>query len=195
MNIEAYNPKSLTGRNRRLLFEWQKLEDKLKGRTDISCRVTRRNADGLPTAYIISYHILSICGVEQVEQLGKPGITNLPVFAKDYQMRIDLPPGYPCIDALPAFRFLTKDESGQPIPHPWHPNIRYFGDFAGRVCINMTDSYTDLAWVVERIGSYLRYERYHALAEPPFPEDMKVAAWVIRQGEPQEWIFFSQDGH
>ncbi len=107
-------------------------------------------------------------------------------------MQIDLPPGYPCIDSPPALRFLTADENGNPIPHPWHPNIRYFGSFAGRVCINMADSYTDLAWGVERVGQYLRYERYHAVNEPPYPEDMQVAAWVIRQGEPNEWVYFSQ---
>ncbi len=193
MNIEDYNPQSLTGRNRRLLYEWQKLEDQQQHRPDISCRVLRRNSAGLPTAYLIGYHLLSICGVEHLEQLGERGVSNPPVFARDFLMRIDLPPGYPCIDALPAFRFLVSDEAGNAIPHPWHPNIRYFGDLAGRVCINMTDSYTDLAWVVDKVSAYLRYERYHALSEPPYPEDMTVAAWVIRQGEPREWVFFSQD--
>jgi len=193
VNIEDYKQQPLTGRNRRLLFEWQKLEDQQHRRSDISCRVSRRNAIGLPTAYLIEYHLMSICGVEQIERLGEPSVSNPPIFANNFLMRIDLPPGYPCIDSLPAFKFLVKDEHGDPIPHPWHPNIRFFGDLAGRVCINMTDTYADLAWVVDRIGTYLRYERYHALAEPPYPEDMKVAAWVIRQGEPNEWIFFSQN--
>ena len=190
---DKFDPKALSGRNRRLLHEWQKLEDRLKGRSDISFRVVRQNGDGLPTAYLIDYRLLSICGVEQVERLGEPGITNPPIFATGYQMRIDLPQGYPGVDAPPAFRFLTHDDAGTPIPHPWHPNIRYFGDFAGRVCINMADTYTDLAWGVGRVAEYLRYERYHAVAEPPYPEDMQVAAWVIRQGEPNDWIYFSQE--
>jgi Tol biopolymer transport system component len=58
--------------------------------------------------------------------------------------------------------------------------------------INLTDTYTDLAWGVERVASYLTYETYHAYQEPPYPEDMKVAAWVLRQGEPNEWIYFNQ---
>ncbi len=193
MKSVDFDPKLLSGRNRRLLHEWQKLEDQYYGRSDISCRVVKRNGDGLPTAYLINYQLLSICGVERVEQLGKPGISNPPLFAKGFLMRIDLPQGYPSVDAPAAFRFLTHDETGASIPHPWHPNIRYFGDFAGRVCINMADTYTDLVWGVGRVGEYLRYERYHAVTEPPYPEDMQVAAWVIRQGEPNEWIYFNQE--
>ena len=92
----------------------------------------------------------------------------------------------------PSLNFLTVDLSGQPIPHPWHPNIRYFGAFAGKVCINMADTYTDLLWGVERVASYLRYDTYHAIMEPPYPEDLKVAAWVRHQGEPNGWIYFEQ---
>ena len=185
----------IKGRDRRLQHEWQKLEDQLKGRSDIQYHAVRWNATGLPIAYLVDYRIRSICGVEHVEQLGEPDVLNPPLFAKGFRMRIDIPPGYPCVDAPPAFRFLTNDENNVPLSHPWHPNIRYFGDFAGRVCINMADTYTDLAWGVERIGQYLRYERYHAVNEPPYPEDMKVAAWVIRQGEPNKWIYFSQDSY
>jgi hypothetical protein len=56
----------------------------------------------------------------------------------------------------------------------------------------MTDTYTDLLWGVQRVASYLRYDTYHALIEAPYPEDLKVAAWVTRQGEPKEWIYFEQ---
>ena len=101
-----------------------------------------------------------------------------------------MPEAYPDIDAPPSFRFLTCDEEGNPIPHPWHPNIRYSGDFAGRVCLNAMDTHAGLAWAVERVESYLRYERYHALNEAPYPEDQRVAAWVIREGEPNDWIVF-----
>ena len=78
------------------------------------------------------------------------------------------------------------------IPHPWHPNIRYFGEFAGRVCLNTLNSHTSLAWCVDRVALYLRYDLYHAIQEPPYPEDPKVARWIIQQGEPNEWIFFDQ---
>lgn len=187
---DRYEVSQYKGRNRRLLYEWQQLEQRLEHRHNIVCRPVRRNKEGLPTAYLVNYLLRSICGVENMEHFGEPDIENPPVFADRFLMRIDLPDGYPSVDAAPAFRFVTHDEQGQPIPHPWHPNIRFFGDFAGRVCINMPDTYTDLVWAVERVAQYLRYEVYHAVSEPPYPEDLKVAAWVIRQGEPKEWTVF-----
>lgn len=187
---DRYEVSQYKGRNRRLLYEWQQLEQRLEHRHNIVCRPVRHNKEGLPTAYLVNYLLRSICGVENMEHFGESGIENPPVFADRFLMRIDLPDGYPSVDAAPAFRFVTHDEQGQPIPHPWHPNIRFFGDFAGRVCINMPDTYTDLVWAVERVAQYLRYEVYHAVSEPPYPEDLKVAAWVIRQGEPKEWTVF-----
>lgn len=187
-----YDPSQLSGRNRRLLYEWRQLEEKLAGRQDISLSIIRRNAAGLPTAYLIDYHLRSICGVEHEDRLNEAGVENKPYFATGYQMTLELPTGYPGVDAPPSLNFLTTDSSGQPIPHPWHPNIRYFGAFAGKVCINMADTYTDLLWGVERVASYLRYDTYHAIMEPPYPEDLKVAAWVRHQGEPKGWIYFEQ---
>lgn len=188
--LECIDEQKLTGRNRRLLYEWRRLEEHVAGRRDIEIEITGLNVSGLPARYLVTYLIRSICGVERLEQLDEPGICNEPIFATIFRMAIDIPEDYPCIDSQPTFRFLTRNEDGEPIPHPWHPNIRYFGDFAGRVCLNAPDSYMDLAWYVERIASYLRYDRYHARQEPPYPEDMKVARWVMRQGEPMGWIAF-----
>lgn len=189
---EQFIPGQLSGRNCRLLYEWRQIDEGLSGCSDMSYQVTRRNGDALPTEYLIDYRLRSICDVEHIERLNEPGVENAPVFASGFQMRIELPVGYPCVDAAPSLQFLTSDDNGTQIPHPWHPNIRYFGEFAGRVCINMTDTYTDLLWGIRRVASYLRYETYHAIQEPPYPEDMKVAAWVLRQGEPNGWIFFDQ---
>lgn len=189
---QMFDPSQLRGRNRRLWHEWHQLERGLSDSAEISFQVTRRNVYGLPTSYMIEYQLRSICGVEHEELLDAPGVENPPRFAKGFQMMIELPSGYPCVDAPPSLYFLTTDASGQSIPHPWHPNIRYFGSFAGRVCINMADTYTDLLWGVKRVASYLRYDTYHALMEAPYPEDLKVAAWVIHQGEPKKWICFEQ---
>ena len=189
MKSSEYIGSQLSGRNRRLLYEWQQLEQGLNGRSDITMHVTKTNADGLPTSYCINYHIHSICGVTCEERLNEPGIVNEPLFANHFQMQIDLPINYPCVDGAPTFHFLTTDEKGNPIPHPWHPNIRYYGAFAGRVCINMVDTYTDLLWGVRRVASYLRYDTYHATLNPPYPEDLQVAAWVRSQGEPNQWIW------
>lgn len=188
MKSKEFDLKALSGRNRRLLYEWQQLEQGLEGRSDITWCVVKTNAEGLPVVYLIDYHIHSLCGVTHVEQLGESGIVNEPLFADHFLMQIDLPVNYPQIDGAPVFQFLTTNRQGQPIPHPWHPNIRYFGAFAGRVCINMPDTYTDLLWGIRRIASYLRYEVYHATLEPPHPEDLQVAAWIRQQGEPKGWI-------
>ena len=193
MQSRDFIPEKLSGRNRRLLWEWRLLEDRFSGREDIAVSVSSVNAAGLPVRYRVDYGIRSICGVEQVERMGEPGVVNPPVFADRFTMEIVLPVNYPCVDGAPEFRFLVADAEGNPVPHPWHPNIRHFGPMAGRVCLNRDDTFTDLAWGVGRVADYLRYERYHAVSEPPFPEDMQVAAWVIRQGEPNEWIFFEQD--
>lgn len=183
----------LSGRNRRLQYEWRTLEERLGKRSDIVVSPLSMNADGLPVRYGVDYYIRSICGVEQMERLGEKGVANPPRFAAHFKMEIVLPATYPSVDGMPQFRFTTVDAAGNPIPHPWHPNIRFFGPMAGRVCLNMDDTYTDLAWGVDRIAQYLRYDLYHAVSEPPYPEDMQVAAWVVRQGEPNGWIYFDQD--
>lgn len=182
----------LKGRNRRLFYEWSKLHRHISARTDIDYRISRTNRDGLPVGYLIEYRLTSICAVEQMDKLDEEGAVNTPVFHHGFLMSIELPEAYPCVDAGPQFQFLTADLQGNPIEHPWHPNIRYFGNFAGRVCLNMTDTYTDLIWGVERVAHYLRYDLYNAVPEPPYPEDVRVAEWVRRQGEPNGWIFFDQ---
>ena len=139
--------------------------ERLSGRSDITVRVGRTNQAALPTEYVVKYDIRSICGIDA---------SGTPLFAPCFTMKITLPPDYPQIDAPPEFRFVEADGSRH---LPWHPNIRYYDDMAGRVCLNM----------------YLRYELYHALPTPPYPEDLKVAEWVRKQGEPNEWIFFDQD--
>ena len=174
----------MNGRNKRLQNEWRMLEQGLDGRKDISCRVLTTNADGLPTDYCIDYHIHSLCGVTNMEHLNEAGVKNEPLYADHFRMRMTLPPNYPQIDGAPILNFLTCDEEGNDLPHPWHPNIRYFGAFAGRVCINMADTYSSLLWAVQRIGAYLRYDTYHATMEPPYPEDLQVATWIRNQGEP-----------
>lgn len=183
MKSNTFAPESLSGRNRRLLYEWQKLEQGLQGCADIQFFVLKTNAEGLPVRYHIDYYIHSLCGVTEIDHLNEPNVKNEPIYADHFQMILNLPINFPCVDGMPQLHFLTTDENGKPIPHPWHPNIRYFGDGAGHVCINMADTYTDLLWGVRRVAEYLRYHVYHATLEPPHPEDLQVAAWMRKQGE------------
>lgn len=186
-DIDQFRGKKFRGRSRRLMEEWEAIEKRCNGDKELLCVVRKRNADQLPIAYEVVYNIHSFCGVEESDSDG----LRRPKFADRFMMRIDIPNNYPSVDAKLEFKFMTKNPLGEEIPHPWHPNIRYFGDFAGRVCLNADacGSYTDLSWYIDRVASYLRYDTYHAkIGVPPFPEDDKVAQWVTEQGEPQGWI-------
>lgn len=181
----------LSGKNRRLFHEWKEIDKCISKHSDIDYKVTLVNSERLPIQYLITYYLRSICGIEREESLDNPFIENPPKFANQFQMEIIIPPNYPCVDATPRYSFLTISAKGEMIPHPWHPNIKYFGSFAGRVCLNQPDTYASISCAIMRIAEYLRYERYHAKNEPPYPEDIKVAEWVRLQGEPKRWIYFN----
>lgn len=172
----------MSPRLRRLRNEYEELKRLAAHRPDITLSVTATEQE-VPVAYSVEYNIRCICGVTDIEHLNEPGVVNAPLYAESFVLDITIPPSYPCIDAMPSFAFRIIDEQHRPIPHPWHPNIRYFGAFAGHVCMNQPDSYTSLAWCVSRIAQYLDYSLYHALNEPPYPEDLKVAQWVREQYE------------
>lgn len=192
--IDNYKGKKFRGREARLMKEWESIDELFGRMGEIFCVVRKRNHSGLPIVYEVIYNIHSFCGVEEPDASG----LRKPVFADRFIMRITIPNNYPSVEAKLEFKFRIKDFDGNPIPHPWHPNIRYFGDFAGRVCLNADacGSYTDLSWYIDRVGQYLRYGTYHAqIGVPPFPEDDKVAEWVTEQGEPQGWIRQLQEYH
>ena len=186
-NLDDFKGKTFKGRNARLLKEWESIEKRCANDPEILCVVRKRNPEGLPVIYEVLYNIRSFCGVGEPDADGK----QQPLFADRFQMRINIPNNYPGVDAKLEFKFMTQNVMGQPIPHPWHPNIRYYGDFAGRVCLNADacGSYTDLSWYIDFMARYLRYENYHAkIGVPPFPEDDKVAEWITKQGEPDGWV-------
>lgn len=186
-DIDKFRNNTYKGRNARLFKEWEAIEKRCEGDSEILCLVRKRNAEQLPIEYEVVYNIRSFCGVEEPDGQG----LQKPLFADRFTMRINIPNNYPSVDAKLEFKFLVRDLMGEEMPHPWHPNIRYYGDFAGRVCLNVAacGSYTDLAWYIDRVAHYLRYDTYHAkIGVPPFPEDDKVAEWVTNQGEPQGWI-------
>lgn len=174
-------PFRVKGRQLRLLNEWREIQSLIGPRGDIVVEVERTNECGIPVAYRVTYNIRSICGIDAEGR---------PLFAPRFRMRINLPPGFPQADAPPEYRFVADGECSR---LPWHPNIRYHGEMAGHVCLNRLNTFTGIAWGIERAALYLRYELYHALPLPPYPEDIKVAEWVRRQGEPNEWIYFEQD--
>ncbi|HOY32287.1 MAG TPA: hypothetical protein PKW80_10445 [Bacteroidales bacterium] len=185
--IEELKLKNFIHRNARLMWEWETIDKRLGKNNEISYIISERNADGLPVVFEITYHIRSFCGILEKDKDG----LEYPVFADKFIMRIIIPNNYPTVGSKLVFTFLTEDNTGQNIPHPWHPNIRYYGDFAGKVCLNelASGTYTDLALYIDRVALYLKYEKYHAsVIDPPYPEDDIVAHWVVQQAEPKGWI-------
>ena len=47
--------------------------------------------------------------------------------------------------------------------------------------------------LVLRVEQYLKYQLYHAQNTYPYPEDQNVAEWVREEGEPNNWVKFSQE--
>ena len=191
-NIEDFKNEDLYGREARLLYEWEKIDEYCQRSKDVSYLVRKTTPKGLPVLYEVEYRIHSFSGVNDPDEQGQ----QVPEFDDKFLMNIYIPNNYPNIDSKLEFKFALKDINGKKIPHPWHPNIRYFGDFAGRVCLttNLYGSYTDLAWYIRRVKHYLKYEAFHDDEnKPPFPEDLTVAKWVREQGK--KYIKDLQDYH
>ena len=187
--INKFEDKELSGRDARLLQEWKELDAVCCKRRanspdirkpSLSYIIRRKNATGLPTEYEIWYRVKSIVGVEDTEPPRKP------IFGYLHKMSVVLPNNYPSADGNPVFTFITD---------VWHPNIRYSGSFKGHVCLTIKEmgvlaSIKDLVLRVER---YLKYQMYHAANTYPYPEDQGVAEWVREEGEPNDWVKFTQD--
>lgn len=187
--INNFNQKELSGRDARLLQEWQQL-DALCSKRRVASRnprkpslsyiIRKKNIIGLPTEYEIWYRCKSIVGVKDT------GIPREPIFGYLHKMSIQLPLSYPSADGNPIFTFRTD---------VWHPNIRYSGSFKGHVCLTIKEMgvLASLKDLVLRVERYLKYQLYHAQNTYPYPEDQNVAEWVREEGEPNGWTRFGQD--
>ena len=178
--IDWYRDKVKPGRDTRLYNEWKMLDEACSSNETIAYKVTKRSSSGMPLAYEIIFFLKSIIGVHAADAQG----VQRPIFGDRHVLRITIPNNYPSADGgYPDFRFVTG---------VWHPNVRYFGEFKGHVCLNFENSGTStpLAEYIGKVAAYLRYDDYHALDEEPYPEDQTVAQWVREQGEPQKWLDF-----
>lgn len=120
----------------------------------------------IPIVYHVHYHFKSIVGIDENQN---------PVYGDHHILELSIPNQYPLEGCKIAM-----------LTDVWHPNIRSEGNFKGRVCGN-TDSFGltyDLYQLVLRVGEILQYKNYHAIHTPPYPEDSKVAQWVIDFAEP-----------
>ncbi len=180
--IDNYRDKKFSGRDARLFREWEQIDKQFGDSREIEYIIRKRNGSDLPVVYDIWFNIKSMVGIQEPDEKGM----QKPIFGKEHVMRITLPNNYPSAAGQPEFNFTTD---------VWHPNIRYFGDFKGRVCLNPGDSgtQTPLAEYINRVMDYLTYDDYHAKNEYPYPEDLTVAEWVLKQAEPNGWVKFKQD--
>ena len=179
-NTSYYHDKVKPGRETRLLNEWIMMDAALGSNDAISYHIMRRSPSGLPLEYEITFLQKSIIGVESPDVQG----LQKPVFGDRHILRITIPNNYPSTDGgYPDFKFVTE---------VWHPNIRFFGEFKGHVCLNFLNSgaSTPLVEYIAKVAAYLRYDDYHALDEEPYPEDQTVAIWVREQAEPRGWTKF-----
>jgi Ubiquitin-protein ligase len=180
-DIDYYKDKVKPGRETRLYNEWKMMDAEYSSSETISFIITKRNPSGIPLAYEITFFIKTITGVKEFDGEG----LQKPVFGNTHVLRITIPNNYPSADGgYPDFKFITN---------VWHPNVRYFGDFRGHVCLNFENcgTSTPLVEYIGKVAAYLRYDDYHALDEEPYPEDLTVAQWVREQGEPQGWTIFN----
>jgi len=181
-DIDSFRGGNYSGRDARLFNEWEMIDRRYQDDDQCEYIIRKRNVANLPIMYDIVFNVKTITGVEPPDEQG----LQRPIFGKEHTMRITLPNNYPGSDGKPEFMFITE---------VWHPNIRYFGDFKGRVCLNPNDRsvYTPLVEYIDTVISFLTYEDYHAENEYPYPEDLEVAEWVLNQAEPQGWLSFEQD--
>ena len=180
MDIDLYKDKVKPGRDTRLYNEWKMMDEAYASHDTISYNITKRSPSGMPLAYEITFLIKSITGVKEANTQG----FQKPVFGDRHVLQITIPNNYPSADGgYPDFKFVTN---------VWHPNVRFFGEFKGHVCLNFENSgtSTSLAEYINKVAAYLRYDEYHALDKEPYPEDQTVAQWVREQGEPQGWTIF-----
>jgi len=158
-------------RDKRLASEHELLQELVATSDLIQMESFSRRPFFPPEEYIITYHVRSIINIADDQS---------PIYGNLHRVKIVLPPGYPMTSAPKCF-MLTQ---------VWHPNIRFFGEHKGHICINkdVLGAWQTLDMLVEQIGEMLQYKNYHAVNEIPYPEDSEVARWVREYAEPNNIV-------
>jgi hypothetical protein len=136
-----------------------------------------------PVAYRITFDVKSITRIDEKDKA--------PVFDEGFAVNVQLPyaSGGDPYPYSPAMLYVDVDH--KPV---WHPNIKYEGDFAGRICGNSKTfgKAYDLGLLAIRIGEILQYKNYLAEHVDPFPEDTAVALWVREYAEPKGIVNYGE---
>ena len=160
-------PRFNNPRENRLGIEHQLVEDFCRQSKLVTYEALQRKGGLPPDRYFFHYSLRSVVGIDNDQR---------PVYGDEHTVEVILPPEFP-FGGRPSCKMVT------PV---WHPNIKYDGYFAGKICINTEalGSWHTLDMLIERIGEMLQYKTYHAVNVPPHPEDAKVAIWVRDFAEP-----------
>lgn len=129
-----------------------------------------RGSQKVPEVYHVHYHLKSIIGIDEDQN---------PLYGSHHVVELTIPPKYPL---EPAKIYMVTEI--------WHPNVKSEGKFKGRICGNTRDfgKGYELSQLVLRVGEIIQYKNYHAKHTPPYPEDAKVAEWVLSFAEPNDII-------
>lgn len=160
-----------TIRDKRLAMEFDLLRDLVSTSDLIQIEPITKRYGFPPEEYIITYTVHSIVNINYDQS---------PVYGDVHRVRIVLPPGYPMAGSPSCFMLTSV----------WHPNIRFYGEHKGHICINkdVLGSWQTLDMLVEQIGEMLQYKNYHAINEIPYPEDAEVARWIREYAEPRDIV-------
>jgi hypothetical protein len=154
--------------DQRMAYEHQLVDEFCEYSPLVTYEANKRRGGLPPTRYVVHYHVRSIIGIDA---------DRMPIYGHEHTAEIVVRPGYP-LAVQPKCTMLT------PV---WHPNIKYDGNFVGKICVNeeALGSWHTLDMMIQRIGEILQYKNYHALPILPHPEDARVAAWVREFAEPR----------
>jgi ubiquitin-protein ligase len=161
-------PRFNNPRENRLAKEHQLVDDFCKQSNLIGYEGFKRKGGMPPDRYLFHYKLRSIVGINDDQS---------PIYGDKHIAEIIISPEFP-LGGQPACKMKT------PV---WHPNIKFDGRFAGKICINAESlgSWHTLDMLAERIGEMLQYKNYHAEHTEPYPEDARVAEWVRTYAEPR----------
>ncbi len=158
-------------RDNRLAKEHELLDDFCEQSKIVSYEGKRRRGGLPPDKYLFHYNLKSVVGIDANQN---------PIYGNKHTAEIEISPQFP-LGGQPSCKMITP---------AWHPNIKFDGAFAGKICINAEalGSWHTMDMLAERIGEMLQFKNYHAVNEPPYPEDAKASQWMREYAEPRNII-------
>ncbi len=162
--------KKHVGVNRRKLNELALVKEYMDFNPDFSYRVLKYKVgeSDIPEIFEFTFNMRSFVGIQA---------DDTPIIGEKHVFTFDMGGKYPM--QKPELLALT---------YVWHPNIKFYHTKRS-VCFNWdaTGNVT-VFHILSMLYDMLRYDNYWAENEPPYPDDLEVALWVRKVGEPKGYI-------